>query len=55
MRTLPRVLKIRELQREVKTSTKRKQVRKDALSELRRLTAEQLAYENRQDKKLRRA
>jgi len=51
VRTLQRVRKIRELQREVATSTKRKQVRKQALGELVRLTAEQIAYENRQDKK----
>jgi len=51
VKTLPRVRRIRELQREVATSTKRKQVRKDALAELRRLTVEQIAYENRQDKK----
>jgi hypothetical protein len=51
VRTITRVRKIRELQREVATSTKRKQVRKDALAKLIWLTAEQIAYENRQDKK----
>jgi hypothetical protein len=51
MRTLPRVQKIRELQREVATSTKRKQVRKDALAELRRLTTEHLRWETKTEKR----